>query len=152
MRKHVRYNQMVEKKDDYPLQDSHRELKLEEEENGDGVVVPSCVKRPSLDELKDKLAFQEIIVVVEGIDPIISGTFQALQSYMPEDIEWGARFVPCLTSTTAIETTFVDLEKFHKTECAEQARKQREAKNAEETTRDEDMFSSQAKSDLTDKV
>jgi hypothetical protein len=69
-----------------------------------------------LEELKEKLPLQELICVVEGIDPLMSGTFQALHSYTPEDIEWGARFVPCLTSTTACTSTFVDLKLFHQVE------------------------------------
>ena len=52
---------------------------------------------------------------MEGIDPLTSGTFQALHSYMPEDIEWNASFVSCITSTTALEATFVDLTLFHAT-------------------------------------
>ena len=108
LRKHVRFQQMVEKKDDYPIEGSHRQLEL------DGI--PQHTSRPSLEELQAKLPLQEIICVVEGIDPLTSGTFQALQSYMPEDVEWAATFVPCLTSTTALAKTFVDLEKFHQVE------------------------------------
>ena len=44
-----------------------------------------------------------------------SGTFQALHSYMPEDIEWNAAFVPCITSTKKLDATYVDLEQFHAT-------------------------------------
>jgi hypothetical protein len=111
LRSHVRYQQLVETKDDYPVEGAHRELELEE--------IPTCTKRPSLEELKVTLPLQELICVVEGICPLTSGTFQALQSYMPEDFEWGARFVPCLTSTTALSSTFVDLELFHQVEPAD---------------------------------
>jgi hypothetical protein len=110
LRNHVQYQQLVEKKDDYPIEGSHRELQLES--------IPKRSPRPSLEEVQAKLPLQELICVVEGIDPLTSGTFQALQSYMPQDIEWAARFVPCLTSTTALATTFVDLEKFHQVELA----------------------------------
>jgi len=109
-RNHVRYQQMVEKKDDYPIQDSHRTLELEGDDDN---VIPKTTPRPSMEELRAKLPLQELVVVVEGIDPLTSGTFQALQSYVPEDIEYSAHFVPCLTSTKAMKTTFVDLEKFH---------------------------------------
>jgi hypothetical protein len=108
LRKHFAYQQLVEKVDNYPIKGAHRELELDE--------IPARTPRPSLQELKEKLPLQELICVVEGIDPLTSGTFQALQSYTPEDIEWGARFVPCLTSTTALSSTFVDLELFHKVE------------------------------------
>jgi hypothetical protein len=108
LRMHVSYQQFLEKEEDYPIEGTHRELKLDE--------IPTRTSRPSLDELKEKLPLQELICVVEGIDPLTSGTFQALHSYIPEDIEWGARFVPCLTSTTALSSTFVDLELFHQVE------------------------------------
>jgi len=107
LRKHVRYNQMTEKKDDIPIRGSHQELKLSD--------IPERPSRPSLTHIRNHLPLQELVCVVEGIDPLTSGTFQALHSYMPEDIEWNACFVPCLTSTTALDATFVDLELFHKT-------------------------------------
>lgn len=53
--------------------------------------------------------------MLEGIDLLAPGTFQALHSYMPNDIEWDARFFPCTTSTTALDTTCVDLTLFHST-------------------------------------
>ena len=112
LRSHVRYQQLIETQEDYPMEGAHRELKLEE--------IPTHTTRPSLEELRDTLPLQELICVVEGIDPLTSGTFQALHSYMPEDIEWGARFVPCLTSTTALSSTFVDLDLFHQVEPADE--------------------------------
>ena len=117
LRQHVQFQQLVEKKEDYPIEDSHRELELDS--------IPKQTPRPSLKELKAKMPLQELICVVEGIDPLTSGTFQALQSYMPEDIEWEASFVPCLTSTTALAKTIVDLEMFHQVE-----RTKRNAKDA----------------------
>jgi len=38
----------------------------------------------------------EIICVVEAIDPIMSGTFQAIQSYTLDDIDFDAEFAPCV--------------------------------------------------------
>jgi hypothetical protein len=108
LRSHFAFQQLLEKKDDYPIEGSHREWDLDE--------IPTHTFRPSLEELKENLPLQELICVVEGIDPLTSGTFRALQSYAPADIEWGARFVPCLTSTTALSSTFVDLELFHQVE------------------------------------
>jgi len=106
LRKHVRYNQMTEKKDEIPIKGSHQQLNIDD--------IPKQPDRPSLVHCRNNLPLQELICVVEGIDPLTSGTFQALHSYMPEDIEWGCRFVPCLTSTTALDATCVDLELFHK--------------------------------------
>lgn len=108
LRKHVKYQQLCEKKDEIPVHGSHRELNLNE--------IPHQSTRPStLDAMQTTLPLQELICVVEGIDPLSSGTFQALHSYMPEDIEWNAAFVPCITSTTALDATFVDLSLFHQT-------------------------------------
>ena len=81
--KHVAFQQLIEKKDDYPIKDSHHELDL------DDISSHAANSIPSLEELKATLPLQELICVVEGIDPLTSGTFQALQLYMPEDIEWG---------------------------------------------------------------
>ena len=106
---HVQYNQLMEKKDDVPIKHSHRDTSL--------VKLEELHQSPvNLLELKDNLALQELLCVVEGIDPLTSGTFQALHSYTPEDICWGGRFVPCLTSTKEMKSTFVDLELFHEVE------------------------------------
>ena len=55
----------------------------------------------------------EVICVVEAIDPLVSGTFQALQSYRYEDIVWDkdASFAPCLQIQNQEMT--VDLDQFH---------------------------------------
>ena len=107
LRKHVQYQQLCEAKDEIPVQGSHREIDLSD--------IPRRSARPSLDTIRRKLPLQELICVVEGIDPLTSGTFQALHSYMPEDMEWNSSFVPCVTSTTALDATFVDLTLFHQT-------------------------------------
>ena len=150
LRNHIRYNQIVEKKDDFPVKGSHLELKFEGEDedakvdgdghkaklDGDGTdekatPVPKRMPRPTMEEIQAKLPLQELIVVVEGIDPLTSGTFQALHSYIPEEIEYSARFVPCLTSTKEMKATFVDLDKFHKVEPATEAEKRQEEKIAD---------------------
>ena len=55
----------------------------------------------------------EVVCVVEGIDPLTSGTFQALQSYRFDEIVWDARaqLKPCLN--VAGERIMVDLDMFH---------------------------------------
>ena len=53
LRMHIKYNQMVEKKDDYPLEGSHRELKLEgDKDDEEEDVIPKSTPRPSLEEAK----------------------------------------------------------------------------------------------------
>ena len=101
------YQQLCEKKDEIPILGSHRELNVKE--------IPRRPTRPPLETIRYNLPLQELICVVEGIDPLTSGIFQALHSYIPEDIEWNASFVPCITSTTALDATFVDLTLFHET-------------------------------------
>lgn len=102
LRKHVRFQQMVEKKDGYPEEGSHLSLKIPDH-------IPTLTLEDVQEYMSQNLA--EIIVVVEGIDPMVSGTFQALQSYKYEDICWDGEFVQCLH----IEKNkfSVDMEKFH---------------------------------------
>ena len=55
----------------------------------------------------------ELILVVEGIDPLLSGTFQSLHSYRYEDIVWNASasFAPCVQVSGQVVQ--VDLDRFH---------------------------------------
>lgn len=93
---HARYQQIVEANEDYPVQGTHLSLNLPEIERQ-----TPLQPTEDLDELKKHFEanVSEIICVVEGIDPIQSGTFQALQSYRYEDIVWDthSQFAPCLT-------------------------------------------------------
>ena len=95
-RNHVRYQQIVEANDDYPVQGTHLSLNISEIERR-----TPLQPTDNMDELKKHFEanVSEIICVVEGIDPIQSGTFQALQSYRFEDIVWDAhsQFAPCLS-------------------------------------------------------
>ena len=110
---HVRFQQIVETKDDYPIEGTHRSLPLGEImkaaalDHGDShqqqdVSDGNDTEQPSrLVELQQYFNqhVSEVICVVEGIDPMQSGTFQALHSYRSEDIVWNAnaQFAPCLT-------------------------------------------------------
>lgn len=73
----------------------------------------------------------EIICVVEAIDPILSGTFHAVQSYTIDDIVFNSEFAPCVLADGGAKTWTsgllvhrssarccsmkVDLDSFHKT-------------------------------------
>jgi hypothetical protein len=111
---HVRFQQIVETKDDYPVEGTHRSLDLNEILQQSGI-------RPTdnLRELQEYFArnVSEVICVVEGIDPMQSGTFQALQSYRYEDIVWEAnsQFAPCMTVVDGKKGRMfqVDLERYH---------------------------------------
>jgi hypothetical protein len=106
--RHARYQQLVERKEKYPVEGTHQSLKERD-------FLPRALPHTSLAELKqyfhDEVA--EVISVVEGIDPLTSGTFQSLQSYKFEDIEWNedAQFAPCLQVQSG--KIMVDLDRFH---------------------------------------
>ena len=107
LKKHIKYYAMTETHDDVPIQGSHRELSKRQ--------IKKITERPKV-SYDDIFKYwnetnMEIVVVVEGIDPLISGTFQALQSYQKDDVKYGSKFVPAFTSNNE-----VDLELFHKTE------------------------------------
>mmetsp|Transcript_31400 Transcript_31400/g.31888 ORF Transcript_31400/g.31888 Transcript_31400/m.31888 type:complete len:173 (+) Transcript_31400:76-594(+) len=68
----------------------------------------------SLQEVQKHIerTLSEIIVVVEAIDPQLSGTFQALQSYKYTNIEFGADFQHCMAIKD--NKIAVDMDKFHR--------------------------------------
>eukprot|EP00977_Amphora_coffeiformis_P008969 scaffold2033_cov164-Amphora_coffeaeformis.AAC.8 len=104
--KHVRYAQMVELKERYPVDGSHLALSARD------------LKKPEPPTMSEFQQYfeqhvAEIILVVEGIDPLLSGTFQALHSYCYEDIVWNptACFAPCVQMS--VNQVQVDLDRFH---------------------------------------
>eukprot|EP00548_Thalassiothrix_antarctica_P006861 CAMPEP_0194142714 /NCGR_PEP_ID=MMETSP0152-20130528/11931_1 /TAXON_ID=1049557 /ORGANISM="Thalassiothrix antarctica, Strain L6-D1" /LENGTH=406 /DNA_ID=CAMNT_0038841775 /DNA_START=381 /DNA_END=1604 /DNA_ORIENTATION=+ len=101
LRKHVEYCIIVEKKDKYPIKGTHQEL--------DPTKIEPLTP-PSGNELLDWFP-DEVIVVVEGIDSLQSGTFQALQSYTVQNLSWGGTFQDCVLFRS--DGTTVDLNKFH---------------------------------------
>ena len=74
------------------------------QQNKQGAGEPADIEKPSeatapwYEEYRAYLkeANIEIICVVEAIDPIMSGTFQAIQSYTLDDIVFDAEFAPCV--------------------------------------------------------
>lgn len=102
LRNHVAYLQRTETNDGLPIgPHTHRALSLEEFQ-------PPPV--PTLEEMK-KWFPDEVIVIVEGIDSLASGTFQALQSYTLDDISFEGQYDDCIKFTKT--GTVVDLNKFH---------------------------------------
>ena len=65
----------------------------------------------TVDTLREHLADKEVMCVVEAIEPMVSGTFQALQSYRLEDMVFGGRFAPCMSQKDG--QIYVDVDKFH---------------------------------------
>jgi hypothetical protein len=109
---HVRYQQLIETHDKVEIEGSHRSISQED-------LVPGALHAVSCSDLsvlrtyfEDEIA--EVMAVVEGIDPITSLTFQALQSYRDEDIIWNssANFHPCIAVDTSRKLR-VDLDRFH---------------------------------------
>ena len=86
LRNHVEFNIFTERANGYPVRGTHQEM------DPANVVPP---KPPTRQEMQQSFP-AEIICVVEGIDPLISGTFQAIQSYTIDDVIWGGRFADCL--------------------------------------------------------
>lgn len=107
--RHVRYSQTVEHHDRFPVQGTHLSIPEEALTNA-----PDWPIR-NISELHDYCLEEvsEVVCVVEGIDPLTSGTFQALQSYRFEDIVWDAdaNFHPCLGIKNDRMT--IDLDLFH---------------------------------------
>ncbi len=101
LERHIRYARIVEEQDDYPIEGTHR-----------GFEMPDTTP-VTLEQVQRHIErnLSEIVVVVEAIDPQLSGTFQALQSYKYEDIEFGADFEECMF--TQDNKFQVDLLKFH---------------------------------------
>lgn len=118
-RSHVKYQRLVEEKENFPVFGTHLSLDKADFE-------PTTQKRPPPETLildcknyfRDALS--EVVCVVEAIEPISSGTFAALHSYCFEDIIWhtGAYFCPCVEAVgtrSAKEegSVRVDMERFH---------------------------------------
>ena len=114
LRNHVAFYQQNERNDGLPLEGSHCELQV------DDICSPAV---PTLHDLQEWYP-DEIIAVVEGIDPLTSGTFQAMQSYTLEDLTFGGEFATCCTTLNgkgAAATSanadaapvVLNLEKFH---------------------------------------
>jgi len=101
---HVKWNAMMERQEKYPIRDSHQDFEMPD------------TSPLTLQEVTDHIeaTMSEIVVVVEGIDPQLSGTFQAIQSYKYEDLVFGADHEVC-TSVTTDNKISVDMTNFHKT-------------------------------------
>jgi hypothetical protein len=116
---HVRFQQIVETTDNYPVEGTHRSLDISELQR-----LPWTQPITDLEKLKEyfKGNVSEILCLVEGIDPMNSGTFQALQSYRYDDIVWEAhsQFSPCLSlerkrssKRKSNQIFSVDLDRYH---------------------------------------
>ena len=149
---HIRYYQFSERHESLPIVGSHQELDVDalfkersidrimtgkvigkggsEAAAADAKIGVDCGQHTFYDEFRRyyKRANVEIICVVEAIDPILSGTFHAVQSYTIDDIVCDAEFAPCvLADVSAMNKSWlvnrsaagcsmkVDLDSFHST-------------------------------------
>ncbi|GKY94735.1 hypothetical protein MPSEU_000438900 [Mayamaea pseudoterrestris] len=107
--RHVEYMQMMERQEDFPTEGTHLSISSQE------VNVDRYQPMQNMAVLESHYLdnISEVICVVEGIDPLTSGTFTALYSYRATDIVWddGAMFSPCLRVEKDLFR--VDLNRFH---------------------------------------
>lgn len=123
---HVRYQKIVESKDEYPVAGTHLSIPERDLVSAKRHQSSSITDIKTLQEyFRDQIS--EVILIVEGIDPLMSGTFQALQSYRFEDIVWdnGAVFSPCMSVDNDRHILRVDMEKFHDVDVPEMSDQQR---------------------------
>jgi hypothetical protein len=117
---HTQYQQRLEKKYNVPAQGTHLATRQQELE------LDRFKPSKNLQVLKAhfEVEISEVICVVEGIDPLTSGTFTALYSYRAEDIVWdnGAMFHPCIRVDSDIFR--VDLDRFHQIDSKPDGRQQ----------------------------
>jgi len=111
LEKHVKYNQIIEKYSDpsgkISSVVSHLSLTDEKLQAFKKNLVLEAVKYEDIGKYFKDTGI-EVIVMVEGIDPLTSGTFQALHSYQAEDIVFGSEFGVSFTKENE-----VDFELFH---------------------------------------
>lgn len=121
--RHITFQKLVEEHDGYPVKGSHQELDVD-------AVLQNCSKgRDDLfsEELRGFIGGEkephnalEILVVFEAIEPLMSGTFQSMQSYTIDDIEFDSEFVPCFVANEGKSqcAARMDFDLFHKTKTA----------------------------------
>jgi hypothetical protein len=121
--KHIEQSQRIERNDKMPTKHSHQELdvrkifKKGESRNQNDITDDSNNENAACyNQFKKhfKECNLEILVIVEGIDPMMSGTFQAMQSYSFDDLVFGGEFAPCMISDHDRGIAKVDLKRFHK--------------------------------------
>mmetsp|Transcript_457 Transcript_457/g.501 ORF Transcript_457/g.501 Transcript_457/m.501 type:complete len:496 (+) Transcript_457:201-1688(+) len=107
LERHFKFNRILEEADDkVPLEGTHKDPNML-------MQLPKLTKKLEItkQDLIDNLRDKEIICVVEGIEPVVSGTFQAIHSYKLEDIKFDSCFAPCVFDYNG--KIVVDLDEFH---------------------------------------
>lgn len=112
LKTHIQFNKILEDADgNIPVVGTHRDP---------DIVKPRLYNKLELtkEDIMNHLKDKEIICVAEGIEPMLSGTFQCLHSYRLEDIVFDSKFTPCVTKENG--KIFVELDKFHSIEKVEE--------------------------------
>lgn len=98
--KHIQYSKLVESHDDIPVEGSHQEIDVDTLFRNANDKRAKLCNEPWYREFRQyfESANIELICVFEAIDPYQSGTFQAIQSYTIDDINFDEDFDPCVLS------------------------------------------------------
>lgn len=106
LKRHIEFNKILENSASpkIPEAGTHRD---------ESILIPKVMKKLDVtkEDIVNNLRGKEIIVLVEGIEPNVSGTFQALHSYKIEDIVFDCYFAPCVNQING--KAVVDLDRFH---------------------------------------
>ena len=105
LERHIAFNKILEDADDkLPIVGTHRDP---------NILKPYLTKKFEVTkkDIEENLRGKEILVVVEGIEPLVSGTFTALHSYKLDDIAFDSCFAPCVSQCSG--KAVVDLDQFH---------------------------------------
>lgn len=106
LERHIAFNKVLEDADEkLPMKGTHRDT---------DILTPILTKKFEFTkyDLRESLRGKEIVCIVEGIEPMVSGTFQALHSYKLEDIAFDSCFAPCVSQVNG--KAVVDLDQFHR--------------------------------------
>ena len=116
-RTHVLYQRIIEEKDGFPIASTHLSLSRADFAPLSQKDPPPATVLKNIESYFES-EISEVICVVEGIEPVVSGTFSALQSYRFEDIIFhpGAHFSPCVEAVNDkrdVGIIRVALDRFH---------------------------------------
>jgi len=111
LKSHIMNSRIMEEEDEWPIKGTHQELT--EEDIKKLTLTPEMYDKEFTKEAMQKFwddSKIEVVAMVQGMDPITSGAFQAIHSYNRENIVFAKSFVPVWTDGNR-----VNLGQFHET-------------------------------------
>lgn len=105
LQRHIKFNRVLEDANPaLPISGTHRD---------ENILKQSVAERVQItkNDIRESLRGKEVLVLVEGIEPMMSGTFQAMHSYKIDDIVFDKCFAPCVSQIDG--KAVVDLDRFH---------------------------------------